>query len=72
MVRNIRQRWKAKMPKFFKWIVGLGSGIAAVALAIQMSLNSAGANIPDWWTTLYPYLIGAGAGMSAVAKLTQE
>lgn len=72
MIRTIRERWKARVPKFFKWIMGVGTGVAAVALAIQMALNSAGANIPDWWATIYPYLIGAGAGMTAVAKLTRE
>lgn len=70
--QTIKTRWQAKMPKFFKWIMGIGTGVAAVALAIQMSLNSAGAYAPEWWNALYPYLIGAGAGMTAVAKLTRE
>lgn len=67
----IIERWKARMPKFFKWVMGIGTGVAAVALAIQMALNSGGATIPEWWETLYPYLIGVGAGMTACAKFTQ-
>lgn len=68
----IVQRWKAKVPIFFKWIMGIGTGVAAVALAIQMALNSGGAVAPEWWGKLYPYLIGIGAGMTACAKFTQK
>lgn len=72
ILSTIAERWKSQIPIFFKWIMGLGTGVAAVALAIQMSLNSAGATIPDWWEALYPYLIGLGAGMTATAKFTQK
>ena len=65
-------RWQAKMPIFFKWIMGIGTGVAAVALAIQMALDSGGAVIPEWWEKLYPYLIGVGAGMTACAKFTRK
>lgn len=68
----IQQRWRAQMPVFFKWILGLGTGVASIALAIQMALNSSGAVAPEWWTTIYPYLIGIGAGMTATAKFTQK
>ena len=68
----ISERWKAQIPIFFQWIMGIGTSVAAIALAIQMALTSGGATIPDWWETIYPYLIGIGAGMSATAKLTQK
>lgn len=70
--RIIIKRWKAKMPVFFKWIIGIGTSVAAIALAVQMALNSGGATIPEWWEKIYPYLIGIGAGMTASAKFTQE
>ena len=69
---TIKERWKAQIPIFFKWILGIGAGVASVALAIQMALTSGGATIPDWWAALYPYLIGVGAGMTATAKFTQK
>lgn len=69
---TIKSRWKAQVPIFFKWIMGIGTSVAAIALAIQMSLNSAGATIPEWWETIYPYLIGIGTGMTATAKLTEK
>lgn len=72
VLNTIRERWKAQMPVFFKWIMGIGSGVAAVALAIQMAMDSGNAVAPEWWVTLYPYLIGIGAGMTATAKFTQK
>lgn len=72
VINIIIKRWQAKMPIFFKWIMGIGTGVAAVALAIQMALNSGGAIAPEWWEKLYPYLIGIGAGMTACAKFTQK
>lgn len=72
IIRTIKRRWKARVPKFFKWVMGIGTSVAAVALAIQMALVSGGASVPAWWETIYPYLIGIGAGMTAVAKLTRD
>lgn len=72
ILKTIKHRWQAKMPAFFKWVMGIGTGVASVALAIQMALTSGGAVAPDWWTTLYPYLIGIGAGMTATAKFTKQ
>ncbi len=72
MFSIIKQRWKAQIPVFFKWIMGIGTGIASVALAIQMALTSGGAIAPAWWEHCYPYLIGIGAGMVATSKLTEK
>lgn len=72
VINIIIERWKAQVPKFFKWVMGIGTSVAAVALAIQMALDSGGAIIPEWWEKLYPYLIGIGAGMTASAKFTQQ
>lgn len=67
----VKNRWNAAMPLFFKWIMGIGAGLASIALAVHTAMLSAGAQIPDWWNAIYPYIIGVGAGMTAAAKLTQ-
>lgn len=72
LIKTIRERWTAQIPVFFKWIMGIGTGIASIAFSIQMALDSSGATAPDWWVTIYPYLIGIGAGMTATAKFTQK
>lgn len=46
--------------------------ISTVAIAIQTALMAAGAVTPQWWTDIFPYLVGIPAGMAAVAKLTKE
>jgi hypothetical protein len=35
-------------------------------------MTAAAATPPEWWIKIYPYLVGAAAGMAAVAKLTRE
>lgn len=72
VLSTIKEQWKAQVPIFFQWVIGIGAGVATVALAIQMALTSGGATIPEWWEIIYPYLIGIGAGMTATAKLTQK
>lgn len=72
ILSTIKQRWSAKIPIFFRWVMGISSSVAAIALAINVALNSSGAVTPAWWQLVYPYLIGIGAGMTACAKLTQE
>lgn len=68
--RRARQRWRSKMPVFFRWLSMVAAGISAVALAINTALLEGGAEIPVWWSAIYPYLIGIGAGIVATSKFT--
>lgn len=70
--RILVERWKAECPKIFKNILRLSLALSGVALAINTAMVSGGANIPEWWSATYPYLVGVGAGAAAVAKLTKE
>lgn len=69
--KNLRTRWKAKTPRIFKWIIKIALSISGVSIAIHSALMTAGANEPEWWMGIYPYLVGVPAGMAAVAKITQ-
>lgn len=68
----LRDRWKAKTPLIFSRIIKLAMAISTIAIAIQTALVTAGADIPEWWSTIFPYFVGTAAGMVAVAKLTQQ
>jgi hypothetical protein len=69
---TLHDRWKAKTPLIFSRIIKLAMAISTIAIAIQTALVTAGADIPEWWSAIFPYFVGAGAGMAAVAKLTQQ
>ena len=56
------------MPKFFKWVMGISVSVSAIALAIQMALNSGGAMAPEWWNTIYPYRSWNDCGIKADPK----
>lgn len=65
-------RWRAQTPLLFKRIIKIALSISAIALGINGALEMGHADIPIWWSVVYPYLIGVPAGMSVIAKFTQE
>ena len=72
IIQNIRNRWKAETPIFFKNVVKIGVSISGVALAMHLAIIGAGAVEPQWWVDIYPYVIAIPAGMAATAKLTSN
>jgi hypothetical protein len=68
----LSQRWKADTPQFFQRIMSVGLSISAVAVAMHFAAIGAGASEPEWWSVIYPYVVGIPAGMAVVAKLTKE
>lgn len=71
-ILNLRNRWKSETPKFFKKIIRIGLSVSGIAIAIHMAVDVAGAIEPQWWITIYPYIVGLPAGMAATAKLTRN
>ena len=69
--RTAVNRWKAKTPQFFGNAIKIALVISGTALAIHTAISQGGAAEPQWWTDIYPYLIGVPAGMAAMAKFTQ-
>ena len=67
----IRKRFSIAMPKFFKWLMAVTGAIATVAIATNEFMIRGGAIPPDWWTTIYPYILGAAGGAMGVCKLTR-
>jgi hypothetical protein len=56
----------------FRRVIEVSAAVSGVAVAIQGAMMAAGALIPGWWETVFPYLVGIPAGMAAVAKFTRE
>mgnify|MGYP006870486420 FL=1 len=69
---EIKNRWKSETPKFFKYIIKIGLSVSGVALAMHLAVIGAGAEEPQWWIDIYPYIIAIPAGMAATAKLTRD
>jgi hypothetical protein len=72
VIMEIKNRWKSETPKFFKYIVKIGLSVSGVALAMHLAVIGAGAEEPQWWINIYPYIIAIPAGMAATAKLTRD
>lgn len=72
ILTEIKNRWKSDTPKFFKYIINIGTSISSVALAMHLAIVVAGAIEPQWWVNIYPYIIAIPAGMAATAKLTRN
>lgn len=72
LFKTIKDRWNSKSPKLFKRITNIGCSVSAIAISVNLALVASGANEPQWWVNIFPYLVGIPAGMAAVAKLTKE
>lgn len=67
---ELRRRWVAKMPTFFRRLGVVCACIVATAIGINTMLGIAGATPHQWWNDIYPLLIGVPTGMAIVCKLT--
>lgn len=70
--KEAKARWKARTPKVFKRVQRACAFIATVALGINSFCAMGGAIMPEWWITVYPYLLGACAALWAGYQFTQQ
>jgi len=68
----LRQRWSNAMPKFFRWVCYISAFISGTALAVNTAIVAGGGTPHEWWSDIYPYLLGIPAGAAFVAKFTQN
>lgn len=69
---TLSQRWKNRMPKFFRVIFWVCSLVSGTALAVNTAIQAGGGVPHEWWTEVYPYLLGVPAGMAFAAKFSQS
>jgi magnesium-transporting ATPase (P-type) len=67
---EVVERWQQKMPRFFRQLTVVCACIATVAFTVNTAMNQAGATPHEWWTDVYPYLIGVPVGVIMASKLT--
>lgn len=68
----ITSRWQNAMPKFFSRICWVCALVSGTALAVNTAITAGGGTPHEWWTDIYPYLLGIPAGAAFVAKFTQN
>lgn len=64
------ERWSQQMPKFFSGLMRICVCIVGTAFGVNTMLQNTGAMPHQWWTDIYPLLIGVPTGMAIVCKLT--
>ena len=67
---EMMERWHQKMPRFFYWLTVVAMCVLVVAVTIHFTVESAGAQHTEWWSAIYPYIVGVCAGIIAACKLT--
>ena len=66
------ERWKGKMPKFFRWLLTLAIGVITTASAIHFGAPVLGVEHSEWWPEVYRYIISSSLGVAAVCKFTVD
>lgn len=69
---TLKSRWQNTMPKFFRCVCWICSLISGTALAVNTAIVAGGGAPHEWWSDIYPYLLGIPAGMAFAAKFTQN
>lgn len=72
MIKNLINKFKAETPKFAKCIRNTAMAISGCALAIMTALVAAQSRIPDWWGTVYPYLVGIPAAIAFFSQFSTK
>ena len=66
------ERWRKKMPKFFRHVMWLCVLVAGAATAVHVYFTQFGIQPHEWWTDVLPYLTGVPIGMAFCCKFTVE
>lgn len=69
--KELKNRWRNAMPKFFKRMMWLGYLISGTAIAVHEVFAHYDIQPDDWWLFIERYLIGGGVGIVFACKFTQ-
>lgn len=72
IIEKLWSNFKDDTPKIAKRIRNIAAGISGCALAVMTALLAAQSRIPDWFNTIYPYLIGIPAIIAFVSQFSSK
>lgn len=62
----------ADTPKIARWVRNVSAGISGCALAIMTALLAAQSNVPEWFSKIYPYMIGIPAAIAFISQFSSK
>lgn len=71
-IKQAINRCKAETPRVFRKVQYVAGALSAVAIAINAECINMGVVLPDWWSSIIPYIIGFSAGLVALSQFTQR
>ncbi len=72
IMKKLWSDFKADTPKIAKRVRNVAAGISGCALAVMTALLAAQSQIPDWFSKIYPYLIGVPAAIAFISQFSSN
>ena len=72
IIGKLVDRWMAETPLIYKRVQAFAVSLSAIAIAVNTACVSAGATLPEWWVKSFPYMVGVGAAITAIAQFTKK
>lgn len=72
IIKRLWSNFKDDTPKIAKRVRNIAAGISGCALAVMTALLTAQSRIPDWFNTIYPYLIGVPAIIAFISQFSSK
>lgn len=67
---ELKNRWMAKMPRFFRMIAYITINILAIATTVNFGVPALGGQLYDWWGDVYTHILTGGLCILATCKVT--
>lgn len=71
-IKQAINRCKAETPRVFRKVQYVAGALSAVAIAINAECMNMGVVLPEWWSSIIPYVIGFSTGLVALSQFTQR
>lgn len=65
-------KFKADTPLIARRVRNISAGISGCAIAVMTALLTAQSPIPDWFSNIYPYLIGVPAVIAFISQFSSK